>query len=169
MNDLAKAIDETPMAKARLRLWLKLLKTTNHIESRLRENLRTEFDTTLPRFDVMSALSRHRDGLKMSQLSGVLKVSNGNVTGIVDRLVDDGFVARSPVPGDRRAWRVHLTPNGMAEFERQAIVHVRWVDDLLTGISSDDAEKIMADLDSVTAPASSFDGAVNKSLEKETT
>jgi hypothetical protein len=41
-----------PEANARLRLWLRLLKVGRHIEGRLRENLRTKFDTTLPRFDV---------------------------------------------------------------------------------------------------------------------
>lgn len=165
MTKLAEAVDRDPLAKSRLRLWLKLLKSTNHIEARLREKLKAEFGTTLPRFDVMSALSRFPDGLKMSQLSGVLKVSNGNVTGIVDRLVDDGFVARSPVPGDRRAWRVSLTSRGLKEFERQAIAHVGWVDELLVAISSSDAEKMMTDLDSVTAQIG--DGILDLSLEKE--
>lgn len=73
-------------AKDRVRLWLRLLKVVRGIEGELRENLRREHNTTLPRFDVMSALSRHPEGLKMSQLSGVLRVSNGNVTGIADRL-----------------------------------------------------------------------------------
>ncbi|MEP1208821.1 MAG: MarR family transcriptional regulator [Rhizobiaceae bacterium] len=160
-------VDSDSLAKTRLRLWLKLLKTTNHIEARLREKLRSEFDTTLPRFDVMAALSRFPNGLKMSQLSGVLKVSNGNVTGIIDRLVVDGFVTRSPVPGDRRAWRVHLTSDGRQEFDRQASAHARWVDDLLAGISPREAEMIIADLTSVTGP--SGDDAHELGLEKEAT
>lgn len=85
--------------KNRLRLWLKLLKLTRQIESELRDNLRVEFETTLPRFDVMAALYRFPKGLLMSELSGALKVSNGNVTGIVDRLVKDALVIRSAVPG----------------------------------------------------------------------
>ena len=54
----------------------------------------------------------------MSELSGVLKVSNGNVTGIVDRLVDDGHVVRVPVEGDRRAMIVRLTRKGTRAFRR---------------------------------------------------
>ena len=77
-------------SKMRLRLWLKILKASKFIESELRERLRIEFETTLPRFDVMAALYRAEKGLKMNALSGVLKVSNGNVTGIIDRLVNDG-------------------------------------------------------------------------------
>jgi enoyl-CoA hydratase/carnithine racemase len=86
-------------SKARLRLWLKLLKATKHVEGELRENFRTAFDTTLPRFDVMAALDRAEAGLKMSELSSVLRVSNGNVTGIVDRLVDDGIHFRCTIEG----------------------------------------------------------------------
>ncbi len=129
-------------AKDRLRLWLRLLKVTRGIESRLRDALRREFDTTLPRFDMMAALSRHPDGLKMSALSGVLRVSNGNVTGIVDRLSAEGLAERMPVPGDRRAMMVRLTAAGQAEFARQAEAHEGWVDDLLGDFTAEEARAL---------------------------
>ncbi|QUJ76978.1 MarR family transcriptional regulator [Sulfitobacter albidus] len=138
-----------PVSKDRLRLWLRLLKTTRHIEASLRENLRTEFATTLPRFDVMSALSRHPSGMKMSKLSGVLKVSNGNVTGIIDRLVDDGHVVRVAVPGDRRASLVRLTRKGEAEFARQAAAHEAWVDAMLGDFAQDEAAALAQRLDTL--------------------
>lgn len=128
-----------PEAKARLRLWLRLLKVGRHVEGRLRENLRTEFDTTLPRFDVLAGLYRHPDGLKMSALSRLLIVSNGNVTGIIDRLVTEGLVRRVPVPGDRRASLVRLTTKGEATFLQQAEAHERWIEDLLDGIPAGEA------------------------------
>ncbi|MFT4725632.1 MAG: DNA-binding MarR family transcriptional regulator [Granulosicoccus sp.] len=130
-------------SKTRLRLWLRLLKVSRGIEGKLRENLRAEFDSTLPRFDVLAALFRYPKGMKMSELSGVLKVSNGNVTGIVDRLVQDGSIIRSPVPGDRRALLVRLTKRGKEEFNRQAEQHEQWVSDLLSSIPLDEAEKMM--------------------------
>jgi DNA-binding MarR family transcriptional regulator len=96
---------------------------------------RTEFNTTLPRFDVMAALSRYPKGLKMSELSGVLKVSNGNVTGLVDRLADEGLLERVAVPGDRRASLVRLTAQGRADFAVQAEAHARWIDVMLRDFS----------------------------------
>ena len=123
-----------PASKDRLRLWLRLLKATRLVESALRENLRVEFASTLPRFDVMAALHRHPDGLKMSELSRFLMVSNGNVTGIVDRLAEDGLALRERVPGDRRAARARLTRKGEEEFARQAEAHEAWVDGFLAGI-----------------------------------
>ena len=140
------AVTDLP-SKERLRFWLRLLKTSRGIEATLRERLRDEFASTLPRFDVMAALSRYEDGLKMSALSGVLRVSNGNVTGIVDRLVEDDLVVRVPVPGDRRAARVRMTKRGHAEFKRQAARHEAWVDEMLAGVTPDEARTIGALLD----------------------
>ena len=129
-------------SKARLRLWLRLLKASRHIETELRERFRVEFGSTLPRFDVMAALSRNAQGMKMSVLSGVLKVSNGNVTGIIDRLVEDGLVVREKVPGDRRAALARLTGKGRAEFADQARAHEGWVNQLLKDVPKGRAERL---------------------------
>jgi DNA-binding MarR family transcriptional regulator len=133
-------------AKDRLRLWLRLLKVVRGIEARVRDNLRRDFDTTLPRFDVLSALSRHPGGLKMSQLSDVLRVSNGNVTGIADRLGEEGLVERVPVPGDRRAMILRITKTGQTEFARQAKAHEAWINDMLSDVPATDARAMAARL-----------------------
>ncbi|MBM2322562.1 MULTISPECIES: MarR family winged helix-turn-helix transcriptional regulator [Marivita] len=132
-----------PMSKARLRLWLQLLKLSSGIEGELRRRLRDRHDTTLPRFDVMAALARHRDGLKMSDLSRYLKVSNGNVTGIVDRLVEEGLALRVAVPGDRRANLARLTPKGEAAFADLAAQHEAWIDELLTPLTDTDTQSMI--------------------------
>ncbi len=136
-------------SKTRLRLWLHLLKTSRIIENEIREKLSTTFNTTLPRFDVMAALSQHKNGLKMNELSGALRVSNGNVTGIVERLLSDGLVERNSVLGDRRALKVSLTKKGLIEFSRQARTHKKWINELLKDLSEEDAlwlNECLADL-----------------------
>ncbi len=143
-------------SKERLRLWLRMLKTTRLIEAKLREKFREEFDTTLPRFDVLAALSRFEDGLKMTEISGVLRVSNGNVTGIVDRLADDGHLVRVSVPGDRRASRVRMTQKGREEFSRQAAAHERWIADLLGQFSAEQARAIAIEF---TVPGTALEGS----------
>ena len=139
MKDLPK---DPSASKSRLRLWLRLLDATRLIESEIRENLRREHETTLPRFDVMAALFRTQQGLKMSELSGRLRVSNGNVTGIVDRLVQENRIERLPVPGDRRAMQVRLTAQGRADFARMAEVHEGWINDILSEVTATDADTI---------------------------
>lgn len=145
-------------SKARLRLWLRLLKASRHIEAELREHLRLEFASTLPRFDVMAALARFPDGMKMSALSGVLKVSNGNVTGIIDRLEKDGLAERAQVPGDRRASLARLTEKGREEFARQALAHEGWVDALLKDVPKGRAERLSSLLADVAKSIEEKDG-----------
>ena len=137
--------------KDRLRLWLRLLKVVRGIEHQVRDNLRRDFDTTLPRFDVLSALSRHPQGLKMSQLSDVLRVSNGNVTGIADRLGVEGLVERVPVPGDRRAMILRITSAGQTEFARQAKAHEGWINEMLQDVTAEDARAMAARLTAFAA------------------
>jgi len=129
-------------SKERLRLWIRLLRAARTIEGRLRERLKAEFNTTLPRFDVMAALYRAPQGMLMSDLSRFLLVSNGNVTGIVDRLVSDGHVIRSTREGDRRATVVRLTPAGEAVFRQIAGAHETWIGEVLGGVSEDEARHL---------------------------
>jgi len=135
-------------SKARLRLWIRLLRASRLIEGVTRERLKAQFNATLPRFDVMAALYRKPDGMLMSEISRFLMVSNGNVTGIVDRLVSDGYVVRSQRNGDRRTSFVSLTRKGRAAFADMAAAHESWVDELLGGISVRDTEQLSAKLKS---------------------
>jgi DNA-binding MarR family transcriptional regulator len=135
-------------SKTRLRLWIRLLRVSRMIEGVARERLKSQFNATLPRFDVMAALYRKPDGMLMSEISRFLMVSNGNVTGIVDRLVSEGFVARAQRNGDRRTSFISLTRKGRATFADMAAAHEGWVDELLAGVSVRDAEQLSAKLKS---------------------
>ena len=130
------------MSKRRLKMWIRMLGVTRSSESRLREFLRIKHNTTLPRFDVMAALYRRRDGVTMSELSRMLLVSNGNATAVVDRLEKDGLVARSASETDRRTVFVALSPIGLAQFEGLAKEHEAEVDSLFAGLSDADIETL---------------------------
>jgi DNA-binding MarR family transcriptional regulator len=136
-----------PASKQRLRLWIRLLRTARAIEAELRERLRVEFATTLPQFDVMAALARANAGMTMTELSRFLMVSNGNVTGIIDRLVTDKLVVRKAPDDDRRAIIVRLTPKGASQFLRIAKAHEGWVDALLSDFDSAESEAMIQHLD----------------------
>lgn len=131
------------LSKRRLKAWIRLLGVTRAAENRLREYLRVNHKTTLPRFDVMAALYRRREGVTMSELSRMLLVSNGNATAVVDRLEREGLVRRTPSETDRRTVYVALTPTGLVEFEKQACGHEDEVDQLFKALSD-------ADLDTLT-------------------
>ena len=131
-----------PLSKRRLRLWIRLLRVTRLTEAQLREFLRVEHGSTLPRFDVMSALERSRDAITMTDLSRMLLVSNGNTTAVVDRLENDGLVSRTPSAADRRVVHVALTEAGRRHFEQLAVDHEAQVDSLFSGVSTTDLDAL---------------------------
>ena len=125
-----------PDGKRSLRLWLRLLTCSTTIEQTISQRLRDEFGSTLPRFDMLSALDRAGDaGLTMGEAAGMLMVSNGNVTGLVDRLVETGHLARRPVPNDGRARVISLTALGRAEFRAMAAEHETWIAEMFADLT----------------------------------
>lgn len=132
----------TEASKRRLKMWIRLLGVTRAAENHLREHLRVGHDTTLPRFDVMAALWRRRDGVTMSELSRMLLVSNGNATTVVDRLEKDGLVARRQSETDRRTVFVALTDAGLRTFETLAAGHEAEVSKLFGGLSDSDLDAL---------------------------
>lgn len=118
-----------------LRLWLRLLTCTLLIERHVRSRLRANFATTLPRFDLMSQLERHPEGLKMKELSRRMMVTGGNVTAIVDQLARERLVERLPEAGDRRALRVRLTRVGERAFAGMAREHEAWIATMLAHLT----------------------------------
>jgi DNA-binding MarR family transcriptional regulator len=130
------------LSKRRLKMWIRMLGVTRASESCLREFLRVNHDTTLPRFDVLAALYRRRESVSMSELSRMLLVSNGNATAVVDRLEADGMVRRTPSETDRRTVFVALTPEGLTQFEGLATGHEHEVDRLFADMSETDMDAL---------------------------
>ncbi len=125
-----------------LRLWLRMLTCTQLVEKQVRTQLREQFDTTLPRFDLMAQLERNPDGLKMNELSRRMMVTGGNVTGITDQLVAEGAVERLDVEGDRRAYRVRLTTRGRKLFDDMARQHEAWIVAAFESLSPREVESL---------------------------
>ncbi len=113
-----------------LRLWLRMLTCSTLVENRLRSLMRTRFDTTLPRFDLMAQLANAPTGMKMSDLSRCMMVTNGNITGITDQLERDGLVERVKVDTDRRSCLIRLTAKGRQSFRRMSAAYQEWVSEL---------------------------------------
>ncbi len=101
--------------KDELRLWLRLFACKEVIESEVRRRLRDSFDVTLPRFDLMAQLYRAPKAMTLGELSQRMMVSNGNVTGLVDRLLEQGLARAN---GD-------------------------WIGGMLADLSADDIETLM--------------------------
>jgi DNA-binding MarR family transcriptional regulator len=138
-----------PHSKLSQQLWLRLLSCATVVEKRVRARLEQEFGTTLPRFEVMTAIARQREGLTISQVSRAIMVSNGNVTAIVNRLLEEGLIVRTVDSRDRRVATVRMTRKGRAAHARIAAAQEAWVDRLfgeLPETALDDLMQRLADL-----------------------
>jgi DNA-binding MarR family transcriptional regulator len=126
-----------------LRLWLRLLTCTTLIEGEVRSRLRERFDVTLPRFDLMAQLDKVPDGMTLSDVSKRMMVSNGNVTGLVERLVESGHLDRRTSDTDRRVQVIRLTKIGRAEFRKMAAEHETWISDIFSDLTPKDVRELM--------------------------
>ena len=154
---------------AALKLWLRLLACTTRVEGVVRNRLRSEFATTLPRFDLLAQLEREPEGLTMGELSQRLMVTGGNITGITDQLEAEGLVKRARHPSDRRAFAVQLTPTGRRQFRRMAAVHEQWVIELFAGWNADEKSQVYALLAGLKTHLASVDTTAVKRKSKEKT
>jgi len=139
--------------EAELRLWLRLLTCTTLIEGEVRRRLRDEFDVTLPRFDLMAQLDKAPNGMTLGELSQRMMVSNGNVTGLAERLVEQGLLDRRPSPNDRRSQIVSLTAEGRRTFRAMARTHEDWIAEMFAGLDAADIDTLMALLAKTKASA----------------
>lgn len=131
-----------PDGKRSLRLWLRMLTCTTTIEQTISQRLRDEFGSTLPRFDMLSALDRAgKIGLTMGEAAGMLMVSNGNVTGLAARLKADGLI-ETVAGADRRVQRVRLTSLGQSRFSVMALAHERWIEALFADLTENEADDL---------------------------
>jgi DNA-binding MarR family transcriptional regulator len=138
-----KAIEAPDAHKQELRLWLRLLACATTIEREIRTRLREEFDTTLPRFDLLAQLERAPQGMTLGEVSRRMMVSNGNITGLVERLVEDKLVTRTPLASDRRVQIIVLTPTGRREFGRMAGAHEGWVAEMVGDLPPDEIDVLI--------------------------
>lgn len=142
--DAETKVHESPADhKDELRLWLRLLASTTLIEREVRRRLREQFGVTLPRFDLMAQLDRSPQGMTLGELSRRMMVTNGNVTGLAERLVTEGVVSRRRAANDRRAHLVRLTDKGRRQFRKMAKAHERWIAGLFAGLSKREVDELL--------------------------
>jgi DNA-binding MarR family transcriptional regulator len=141
--------------KESLRTWLRLLSCESMIEQRLRSMFRQHFD-------VLSELEHASAPLTMSELSHELMVSNGNITGVIDRLVTMGLVQRERPEHDRRIQYIQLTEKGSAEFRRMAELHESWISVLLADLSQKEMQQLQALLLKARTSAVRYEGDLSQ-------
>jgi DNA-binding MarR family transcriptional regulator len=139
-----------PVSRDPVRLSLRLLTTSRLIEREVDALMRSRFDSTIARFDFLSALDRH-GALTLGEVSQYLLVSNGNVTQLRTRLSADGLIETDINENDRRIQRVRLTRQGESVFKQMAKAHAACVDTLLRDLTQTDKKALSRLLDAAKA------------------
>ena len=132
--ELEKEVHGHADGKQELRVWLRMLSTTKLISQEIRRRLRAEFGATLPQFDLLAQLDREPDGLRLGEISKRTMVTNGNITGLVERLEADGLLYRETPGDDRRVTVARLTDAGRRAFAEMAAVHETWLREMMADV-----------------------------------
>ncbi len=140
--------------KPELRLWLRMLAITKMLSQEVRSRLRLEYGATLPQFDILAQLYREPQGLRLGELSRRTMVTNGNVTGLADRLEAEGWIQRETLDDDRRVTVARLTRRGRERFAEMARAHEGWLKELMADVDEATLQTAFAALASVKASAS---------------
>ena len=133
------------------RFWLQILSLHGYIFSSLNSILNSQFDLSVAKFDVLAQLDRHKEGLALGQLSQNLKVSGGNVSGLVRRLLADDLISKKMSSDDRRSFIVRLTPKGNALFQKASAIHKKHLVQCFKNASAGELEATSVALKSLSA------------------
>lgn len=145
-NLFESSIDALAGDDHRMRVWLSLVGCFTSIERSLRGRFNRQFRSSLPRYDVLTALAQYPDGLTMGQLAAKLMVSKGNITGVVRRLQDTRYVRQSTSREDRRVQRVTLTSRGQQLWQEMEQEYRSVIDDMLTELGDAEANSLSQQL-----------------------
>lgn len=118
------------------RVWFRFIRLSQALGGVASTRLR-QVGLSVPQFDVLSTLTE-REGCSQRELAERLYVTKGNVSGLIDRLVEAGFVERRAIPGDRRSHALFLTPEGRKQAERGIALHQAIMQETLGQLPSED-------------------------------
>lgn len=127
--------------------WLALLRCFSDIERALMRHFAQKFNSSLPRYDVLTALALFREGMTMTELAQNLMVTKGNITGVVRRLTHDGLAKKITLKSDRRIQRVTITPTGRKLWVKMRHDYESMVATMMSELSDKQADSLVRTLE----------------------
>ena len=135
-------LESLPKTAHHRRAWLGLVRCFSRIERVLMQHFAEEYNSSLPRYDVLTALALSRGGLTMGELASMLMVTKGNITGVVRRLEADGLVRKVTSKADRRIQSVTISAKGKRLWDKMHADYDRIISEILSGQSNKDLQKL---------------------------
>lgn len=126
-----------------MRVWFRFARLHARLEHAVGQRLR-EVGLTIPQFDVLSTLTEN-DGMTQQQMAERLYVTKGNISGILDRLTQQGLVTRTALVTDKRSNALSLTAKGRSLVRRGMDVHHAYMMETM-GALEPGQRKLLGDL-----------------------
>ena len=135
-------LESLPEKAHHRRAWLGLLRCFSSIDRVLMRRFSEKFNSSLPRYDVLTALALSPNGMTMGELASSLMVTKGNITGVVNRLKQDGLVRKAKSRSDRRIQSVTLSAEGRALWDAMHADYDETVSEILSGQPTEDLDAL---------------------------
>ncbi len=140
-----------------LQLWRAMLRASRAVGRVVRETLHRH-GLRGAQFGLLWVLAEAGpEGLKLTDISEKLVVTCGNITGLMDRLEELGYVVREPHPSDRRVVLAKLTPQARTLLDEIVPVHTRRLARIMSCLSDSDRETLSQLLSRVSEQAALVD------------
>ena len=135
-TDLYQAVsDSLPDNSPRRTAWLSMIRCFSSIERVLMRHFAQRYQSSLPRYDVLTSLALNPDGLTMGDLATMLMVTKGNITGVVRRLEHEKLILRKTSKLDRRVQSVKISAKGTRLWRKMHADYDEIISALLAGES----------------------------------
>ena len=127
-----------------VRVWFRLVRLEARMQAAVGERLRA-IGVSIPQCDVLTTLTEE-EGLSQQELATRLYVTKGNISGLLDRLEEAGFVERRSIASDRRQYAIYLTDTGRRTAEKALAVQLKWIASTLGRMPEDALEALETQL-----------------------
>lgn len=126
-------LESLPKNAYHRRAWLELVRCFSSIERILMRHFAQKFNSSLPRYDVLTALALTERNLTMGELASLLMVTKGNITGVVRRLKEGGLVRKATSRSDGRIQVVKISAKGRRLWNEMHDDYDRIISNVLSG------------------------------------
>lgn len=151
MADEIKTENADDRRKVETRIWLQILSLESTLFSRLNGALSAQYGLSVAKFEFLAQVDRFPEGISLGRISANLKVTSGNVSGLVRRLLADGLITKKMSDEDRRSFIVWFTPAGKALFDKANTLHAQTLAACFADAPGDALQGSLAALKSLSA------------------
>ncbi len=112
-----------------------LRNTAKYLKIELRKKIE-EYDITWQQFHALYHIGD--EGITANELARELNCNASNMTGIIDRMTDNGWVYREHSKEDRRVWFVKLTDEGLNLKNKLLPIHQENIIQVMSVLSEEE-------------------------------